>query len=79
MEYRSFLIIHLPDLILVTCILFYIIFRILWKREQKRMWFDNMEWWGYRALVDMYKNQGYPYPEIDAHKKIKEIILEYKI
>jgi len=27
----------------------------------------------------MYKNQGYPYPEIEAQKKINQIIDEYKV
>jgi len=40
---------------------------------------DNFEWWTYRGLTDMYRNQWYPYPEIEAKNKIKQIILEYKV
>ena len=79
MNYRNYLIWHLPELVLATVVLFYLSFRVLGRMEQKRMWLDNFEWWTYRGLVDMYKNQGYPYPEIEAKKKINQIIDEYKV
>ena len=79
MNFRNYLIWHLPELVLVTVVLFYLSFRVLGRIEQKRMWLDNFEWWTYRGLVDMYKNQGYPYPEIEAKKKINQIIDEYKV
>lgn len=70
---------NIPTLILWTLVFFYIWFRIIWKIEQKKLWLDNFEWWTYRGLVDMYKNQGYPYPEINAKRKIDIIIKEYKL
>lgn len=78
MEYRNYLITHLPEFVLATVVLFYITYRIVGRIEQKRLGIDNFERWAYRGLVDMYRNQGYPYPEIEARDKIYEIIKEYK-
>lgn len=79
MNWRAYLLDNLANLVLMTIVFYYILFRIFGRKEQKRLWFDNFEWWAYRGLVDMYKNQGYPYPEIDARDKINQIIKEYKV
>ena len=69
---------NISNVILFTIFSFYIWLRIIWRIEQKRLKLDNFEWWAYRSLTDMYKNQWYPRPELDARDKINEIILEYK-
>lgn len=78
MNLRSLLISNLSNLLLMTIVWYYILFRAVWKREQKNLWYDNFEWWAYRWLIDMFKNQWYPYPEAEANKTLDSIIKTYK-
>jgi len=66
---------NLPYLALGSVMLFYIAFRILWKLEQRKMKYNNFEWWTYRQLADLYKYYGYPEPEQTA-KKTNDYIIE---
>lgn len=52
----------------------YIFMRFAQKKFQKREKLNNMEFWVYYNLVDFYKFNGYPYPEISAKNMIKIII-----
>lgn len=76
LDFRTLAINNLHWLFIWTIIFYYFIFRLVWKIEQKRLWYNNFEWWVYKNLVDMYKFYWYPYPEIEA-KESTDVISQY--
>lgn len=64
--------------ILVIFIIFaYIFMRIIQRRMQKVMGWNNFEFWVYRGLEDFYKFNNYPYPN-DKAKKVTKLIIKSK-
>ena len=62
------------EIILALILFYYIALRIAQRKQQKREGWNNFEFWIYFNLVDYYKFNWYPYPEINAKNTLRIVI-----
>lgn len=66
------------EIILLFIFFAYIFIRIMQRKIQKREKWNNFESWLYFNLIDLYKYNWYPYPEIRARDEVNNIALRIK-
>lgn len=64
------------EIILAFVLFYWLVLRIMQRKVQKREKWNNMEFWVYYNLIDFYKFNGYPYPEMKAKEELNYIIIK---